>query len=40
MVDENTTIIVHTVDAYGEAFVVPVESVDCELVSETTAKKC
>ena len=39
VVEKNTTIILHTVDANGEALVVPVESVDCELVSETTAKK-
>ena len=39
MVGEKTTAILHVVNEHGEPCVVPVESVDCELVSEITAKK-
>ena len=39
VVEEETTAILHVVDVHGEPCVVPVESVDCELVSKITAKK-
>ena len=39
VVEEETTEILHVVDEHGEPCVVPVESVDCELVSKITAKK-